>query len=222
MREYCTSGSVRGAARKGSPYRGGRKRQPQMWVTIVESLETSWRAAPRQEVIAAIDSLRNAMDGCRVRYEWYCGARAKLGEGDGTVVDPNAEAFCAVRKVKWVMHVIHVIFALKELGEMLSIWSKDTQTTLALNSSGEEIEAYSSRMLRMLGRDLGKEPGIDIDLGEMEASFSEGWERLDVFMRASFSSEEIRHARQEVAARLEAESSAMDKAWVEIVKEEED
>ena len=23
MREYCTSGSVRGAARKGSPYRGG-------------------------------------------------------------------------------------------------------------------------------------------------------------------------------------------------------
>ena len=177
-----------------------------MWVTIVESLENSWRAAPRQEVIAAIDGLRSAMDSCRVRYDWYCDARTKLREGDGAVIDSKADAFCALRKVKWVMHVVHVILALTELGEIMSIWSKDTQITLVLNFSGEEsgedIEAYSSRMLRILGQDLGKDPGIDMELGEMQASFSEGRERLDIFVRANFSNEEIQHARREVSALL--------------------
>ena len=157
-----------------------------MWVTIVEAIENSWRSVDRQEVITAIDSLPHEMSSCFERYEWLCEARIKLRESDEAAGYKRASALCEMCRVKWRMHVLHIISALKKLGRVLSIWSKDTQKTLAMSLNGQTMPFYASRMLRMLGRDLGEEPGIDIEPGEMEASFSEGLERLEAFVRASF------------------------------------
>lgn len=173
-----------------------------MWVSIVGATEKSFSARPSEEAIVAIDNLRYQMARCRTRYETYRSSCEELEASDRTVLDPKRKALCALHRVKWQMQVAGLILMLKELGETFSLWSADAQTTLAERNTGtERLEDYCFRRLRALGRDFGEEPGIDIHRAVMDPGFSGAWTRLDGFVRARYTDQELGQARLELDAR---------------------
>ena len=71
-------------------------------------------------------------------------------------------------------------------------------------TSCEQLEDYCFCKLQAVGRDLDEQPGIDTKRAVMDAGFSLAWTRLDTFVRASYTDQEIRQARLEVDARRRA------------------
>lgn len=148
-----------------------------MWSTIVEILERAWRERPRKELIRGLLDLRDAMLRCQ---ESYTGFRSGVSD--------RAQA-----RILWVRSVQQLAFAVREIDQVLTIFSPKARQHIKLYMSDEMSEAQSSSVLAVAAMDLGSTAWkASNDLGEAFCSALAG---LDTFVRENFKPEEIHSAK---------------------------
>jgi hypothetical protein len=178
-----------------------------VWGFINAHIEQDWRTKPRQDLIAAVVRLRDAMQRCHGSYEKYVSAYAKADLTTKAEGKLSPEAYNEWRN--WENALSDLKRSLGQLNKLLTIFGPAASESLTEYLGDDEAEWHNvQETLRDISQETGRSNDINVRGVSLGADFTGAMTQLDKFIMDHFKTEEIYDALQKSSPAEPQESAA--------------